>query len=435
MADIVAIVGRPNVGKSTFFNRLIGGRKAIVDEQSGVTRDRHYGKTTWNGREFTVIDTGGYISGSDDVFEAEIRKQVKIAINEASTIVFMVDVLSGITDLDNEVAKLLRKANKPTVVVANKVDNNARILDSYEFHAFGLGDVLCVSSINGSGSGEVLDAIVNSFPEEVEPEIVEDIPKIAIVGRPNAGKSSLVNSLLGEERNIVTNIAGTTRDTINTRYNSFGFEFDLVDTAGLRKKSANMDDLEFYSVMRAIKAIEESDVCLLMIDANEGVGAQDLNIFNLIEKNRKGIVILINKWDTIEKETNTMEHFKEEIKERIAPFTDVPILFISATEKQRIYKAVETAIEVYKNRTKKIKTSVLNEIMLPIIEETPPPATKGKFIKIKFITQLPTYAPTFAFFANLPQYIPTSYKRFIENRLRENFDFTGVPIQVFFRKK
>lgn len=435
MADIVAIVGRPNVGKSTFFNRLIGGRKAIVDEQSGVTRDRHYGKTTWNGREFTVIDTGGYISGSDDIFESEIRKQVKIAINEASTIVFMVDVLSGITDLDNEVAKLLRKANKPTVVVANKVDNNARILDSYEFHAFGLGDVLCVSSINGSGSGEVLDAIVNSFPEEVEPEIVEDIPKIAIVGRPNAGKSSLVNSLLGEERNIVTDIAGTTRDTINTRYNSFGFEFDLVDTAGLRKKSANMDDLEFYSVMRAIKAIEESDVCLLMIDANEGVGAQDLNIFNLIEKNRKGIVILINKWDTIEKETNTMEHFKEEIKERIAPFTDVPILFISATEKQRIYKAVETAIEVYKNRTKKIKTSVLNEVMLPIIEETPPPATKGKFIKIKFITQLPTYAPTFAFFANLPQYIPTSYKRFIENRLRENFDFTGVPIQVFFRKK
>ncbi|MBL4624554.1 MAG: ribosome biogenesis GTPase Der [Flavobacteriales bacterium] len=435
MGNIVAIVGRPNVGKSTFFNRLVGGRKAIVDESSGVTRDRHYGKSEWNGQEFTVIDTGGYISGSDDVFEAEIRKQVVIAIEESTSIVFMVDTTSGITDLDLSVANLLRKSKKKVFLAANKVDNSERIAEASEFYSFGLGEVFCVSSINGSGTGELLDAIVESLPEVKEEEYL-DLPRFAIVGRPNVGKSSLINALIGVERNIVTPVAGTTRDSIHTRYNAYGFDFYMVDTAGLRKKSKVHEDIEFYSVMRTIRAIENCDVCLLLVDAEDGMTTQDINVLHLAERNNKGVIILVNKWDLVEdKQTNTIKQFEEQIKEKIAPFTDIPIIFTSVLTKQRVFKSLEKAVEVYQNRIQKIKTSELNDYFLPIITNQPPPATKGKYIKIKFITQLPTHAPSFAFFCNLPQYVKDPYKRFLENKLREKFNFNGVPIRIFIRKK
>jgi GTP-binding protein len=437
MANIVAIVGRPNVGKSTLFNRLIGRRDAIVDSQSGVTRDRHYGKAEWSGREFTVIDTGGYIKNSDDIFEKEIRKQVEIAIEEATHVIFMVDVNEGLTEYDKEVAKLLRKkCRKPLFVVANKVDNNERIIQIPDFYQLGLGEVYGISAINGSGTGELLDALVASFNDDKEEENKQELPRIAIVGRPNVGKSSLLNALLGKERNIVTPIAGTTRDAIDTRFTAFGHDLILIDTAGIRKKSKVEENLEFYSVMRSIKAIEHCDVVLLLIDATKGIESQDLNIFHLAERNKKGIVILVNKWDLIEnKDSKTLKLYEEEIKKRIAPFDDVPILFTSTITKQRILKAIDKAVEVYKNRTKKIPTSELNEVMLPVFEYYPPPAIKGKYIKIKYCTQLPTHSPSFAFFCNLPQYIKEHYKRYIENQLREKFNFTGVPIQIFFRKK
>src|SRR5690606_39083916 len=437
MSNIVAIVGRPNVGKSTLFNRLTTSRSAIVDEASGVTRDRHYGKVEWNGKEFTLIDTGGYIKGSDDVFEEEIRKQVLIAIEECDLIIFVVDVEVGITDLDQEVANLLRRSNKKVILVSNKVDNNERILDANVFYGLAVGDQLfSVSAISGSGTGDLLDEVINHLSDEPEEEEEEsNIPKIAIVGRPNVGKSSLLNTLVGKEKNIVTNIAGTTRDALTTRFNSFGYEFDLIDTAGIRKKGKVNEDIEFYSVMRSIRAIENADVCLLLIEATEGVMAQDMNIYNLIIKNKKGVVVLVNKWDLIEKETNTSKAFEAEIKNKLAPFTDVPILFISAINKQRVIKALEAAKKVYENRVRKISTAKLNEVMLEIINQNPPPSIKGKWVKIKFATQLPTYSPSFAFFCNLPQYVKESYKRFLENKLRENFDFKGVPIQVFMRKK
>ena len=434
MANIVAIVGRPNVGKSTFFNRMVGGREAIVDEISGVTRDRHYGKTEWGGLEFTLVDTGGYIKGSDDVFEGEIRKQVVIAIEEATVVLFLVDVQNGITDLDLEVADILRKTKKKVILASNKVDNNQLIAQASEFYSLGLGEVFCISSVSGSGTGDLLDEIIKHLDRTIVPA-EEDLPRIAIVGKPNVGKSSLTNALLGYERNIVTDIAGTTREAIDTRYNAFGFEFVLIDTAGVRKKSKVHEDLEFYSVMRSIKAIESSHVCLLMIDATEEISSQDLNIFSLAVRNHKGIVILVNKWDLIEKDTHTTKQYEQLIKERIAPFTDVPIIFTSIPEKQRIHKALETAIDVYKNRQKRIKTAVLNEVMLKIIDENPPPSNKGKFIKIKFVTQLPTPFPSFAFFCNSPQYVAESYKRYLENKMREVFDFSGVPINLFFRQK
>ncbi len=434
MSNIVAIVGRPNVGKSTLFNRLAESRQAIVDAVSGVTRDRHYAKTDWNGKEFSVIDTGGYILGSDDIFEEEIRKQVELAIDEARVIIFMLDVVEGLTDTDKEVAALLRKCGKKIFLVANKVDNNARIPESAEFYKVGLGEFYCISAVSGSGTGELLDEVVKEFDHTDEDETI-DLPKFAIVGRPNVGKSSLINALIEEKRHIVTPIAGTTRDSIYTRYSRFGLDFMLVDTAGLRKKAKVHEDLEFYSVMRSIRAIENADVCLMMIDATAGVESQDLNIIKLIEKNRKGLVILVNKWDLIEKQTNTAKQFEEIIKKQMQPFTDLPILFISAINKQRIFKALEEANQVYQNRIQKITTSRLNDVMLPIILNNPPPAVKGKYIKIKFITQLPTHAPSFAFFCNLPQYIRDPYKRFIENKLREKFNFTGVPIQIFFRQK
>ena len=435
MANIIAIVGRPNVGKSTLFNRLTESRRAIVQETSGVTRDRHYGKGEWNGVEFSLIDTGGYISGSDDIFEGEIRKQVEIAIEEASVIVFVMDVETGVTDLDTAVADILRKSKKPVFMMVNKVDNNERRNDIFEFYNLGLGEVYSVSAINGSGTGELLDQVVKAFPDEGGVEDTSGLPRIAIVGKPNVGKSSLINALIGTDRNIVTDISGTTRDSIDTRYTSFGFDIVLVDTAGIRKKSKVHEDIEFYSVMRSIKTIENCDVCLFMIDAEDGVEKQDLAIYSVIEKNSKGIVFLVNKWDLVEKETNTMKAFEENIKAKIAPFTDVPIVFTSAINKQRIHKALEIALDVYENRTQRISTSKLNELMLEIIKRTPPPAYKGKYIKIKFVTQLPTHAPTFAFFCNLPQYIKDPYKRFIENQLRQHFDFKGVPIRVFFRKK
>lgn len=434
MGNFLAIVGRPNVGKSTFFNRLIGMRQAIVDEFSGVTRDRHYGKSEWGKHEFSVIDTGGYVTGSDDIFEEEIRKQVILAIEEADVIIFMVDVFDGLTDLDNEVANVLRQTDKPIFVVANKSDNHERAFMSAEFYSLGLGEVFPISAVNGAGTGDLLDAVIKKFPEPVEEEIL-DLPRISVVGRPNAGKSSLVNALLGKERNIVTPISGTTRDSIDTRYNAYGFDFFLVDTAGLRKKSKVHEDLEFYSVMRSIRSIEHSDVCILMIDATVGFTVQDVNIFGLIEKNNKGVVILVNKWDLVEKDTFTSKKFEEQIREKIAPFTDVEIIFTSVKEKQRIHKALEVAINTYERRSRKIKTSELNEIFLPIIEHTPPPAIKGKYIKVKYVTQLPTPFPSFAFFANLPQYIKEPYKRFLENQIRDHFDFRGTPIQVFIRKK
>jgi len=422
------------VGKSTLFNRLTESRQAIVEETSGVTRDRHYGHSDWNGVSFSVIDTGGYVVGSDDVFEEEIRKQVALAIDEADVIAFVVDVKEGLTTLDEEVADVLRRTQKKVFVVANKVDNPGRLGDAAEFYGLGLGEVHSISSINGSGTGDLLDEIVKEFDKKVE-EKLPDLPRFAVVGRPNVGKSSLVNALLGDERNIVTPVAGTTRDSIYTRYNSFGFEFLLVDTAGVRKKGKVRENIEFYSVMRSIKAIENSDVCLLMIDATEGFESQDVNIFQLIQRNRKGVVIIVNKWDLVEKQTNTHKDFEEMIRNKIAPFNDVPIIFTSVPKKQRIHKALDAATKVYKNKARTVSTSKLNELMLPIIQKTPPPATKGKHIKIKYITQLKTPFPAFVFFCNLPQYIKDPYKRFIENQLRKNFDYTGVPVQIFFRKK
>ena len=434
MSAIVAIVGRPNVGKSTFFNRLIKRREAIVDAVSGVTRDRHYGKTDWNGISFSVIDTGGYLAGGDDSFEKEINKQVALAIDEADAIIFMVNVEEGLTGMDEAVAEMLRKCHKPILVAVNKVDSNNRRNDMHEFYALGFEHLYALSSVNGSGTGELLDDLVALLPVK-EPQEENTLPRFAVVGRPNAGKSSFINALIGEDRDIVTNIAGTTRDAIDRKYNRFGFEFNLVDTAGIRRKSKVKEDLEFYSVMRSIRAIEHSDVCILMLDATRGFESQDANIFWLAQRNRKGIVILVNKWDLVEKENNTAKEYEAVIRKEIEPFTDVPILFVSALNKQRIYKAIETAVAVYNNRTKRIPTRKLNEVMLPIIENYPPPAIKGKYIKIKFCTQLPTPMPQFAFFANLPQYVKDPYRRFIENKLRENFDFNGVPIDVYFRQK
>lgn len=434
MSTIVAIVGRPNVGKSTFFNRLIQRREAIVDAVSGVTRDRHYGKTDWNGREFTVIDTGGYVIGSDDVFEAEIDKQVELAIDEADAIIFMVDVENGVTGMDEEVANLLRKVKKPVFLTVNKVDNNKRAEDAVEFYNLGLGDYYTIAATNGSGTGDLLDAVVEALPEKEEEE-ENELPRFAVVGRPNAGKSSFINALIGEDRYIVTDIAGTTRDSIDTKYNRFGFEFNLVDTAGIRRKAKVKEDLEFYSVMRSVRAIEHADVCLLVVDATRGFDGQVQNIFWLAERNRKGIVILVNKWDLIEKDTKTMKAFEKQIRKEIEPFTDVPIVFISVLNKQRIFKAIETAVQVYENKTRRLKTSELNDFFLPLIEAFPPPAYKGKYIKIKYCMQLPTPQPQFALFCNLPQYLKEPYRRFLENKLREAYDFSGVPISIYFRKK
>jgi GTP-binding protein len=434
MSNIVAILGRPNVGKSTLFNRLIESRDAIVHETSGVTRDRHYGKSIWNGVEFSVIDTGGYVEGSDDIFEEEIRKQVLLAIEEADVLLFLVDVKDGITDMDKTIAGLLRKNSKKTLVVVNKVDNTMRHYEADVFYALGLGDLYKISSVNGSGTGDLLDAVVNSFTGLAEVELPE-LPRFAVVGRPNVGKSTLINSLLGEERHIVTPIAGTTRDSVFTRYNKFDHDFFLVDTAGIRKKGKVTENIEFYSVMRSIRTIEYSDVCLLMLDAMQGMEAQDLAILNIIHKNNKGLVILVNKWDLAEKSTNTARDYEKTIIERIAPFKDVPVIFISALNKVRIHKVIEKAMYVYNNRIRKIPTSALNEVMLKAIEEHQPPALKGKYIKIKYVTQLPTHAPSFAFFCNFPKYVKEPYKRYLENQIRQNFDFTGVPIQIFMREK
>ncbi|GAK75251.1 GTP-binding protein EngA [Nonlabens ulvanivorans] len=432
--SIVAIVGRPNVGKSTLFNRLIQRREAITDAVSGVTRDRHYGKSDWNGKEFSIIDTGGYVLGSDDVFEAEIDHQVELAIDEADVILFMVDAEDGITGMDEDVANLLRKVKKPVVLAVNKVDNPEREANAVEFYNLGLGDFFTLSSTSGSGTGDLLDKIVELLPDTPVRED-SDLPRFAVVGRPNAGKSSFINALIGEDRYIVTDIAGTTRDSIDTKYNRFGFEFNLVDTAGIRRKKKVKEDLEFYSVMRSVRAIEHADVCILILDATRGFDGQVQNIFWLAERNRKGIVVLVNKWDLVDKETNTAKEFEAQIRREMEPFTDVPIVFISVLNKQRIFKAIETAVDVFKNRTKRIKTSELNEVMLPIIEHYPPPSLKGKFVKIKFVTQLPTPQPQFAFFCNLPQYVRDPYKRYLENQLRKNFDFNGVPVSVYMRKK
>ena len=434
MGNIIAIVGRPNVGKSTLFNRLIGSREAIVDAVSGVTRDRHYGRSDWNGKEFSVIDTGGIVVGSDDVFEAEIIRQAELAIDEADIIMLTVDAREGLNPLDHDVAVLLRRSPKKIFLVANKVDNPGSQDWASEFYALGLGEVYPVSAINGSGTGELLDAIVKELDESPE-ESHENLPKISVVGRPNVGKSSLINALLGNERHIVTPIAGTTRDSLFTRYNSFGFDFLLVDTAGIRRRTKVKEDLEFYSVLRSIRAIEGSDVCVLMIDAQNGIEAQDLNIFQIITKNHKGVVLVINKWDLVEKETNTLRDYEKQILARLAPFTDIPVIFTSVKTKQRIFKTLETVRQVYENRNQRISTSHLNEALLPIIEKTPPPAYKGKYVKIKYITQLPTPFPAFAFFCNLPQYIREPYKRFLENRFREMFNFKGVPIEIYFRQK
>ncbi len=432
--SIVAIVGRPNVGKSTLFNRLIQRREAIVDAVSGVTRDRHYGKSDWNGKEFSLIDTGGYVKGSDDVFETEIDKQVELAIDEADAIIFMTEVESGVTGMDEEVTKLLRKSSKPVFLVVNKVDNAQRAEDAVEFYSLGFEKYYTISSVNGSGTGDLLDDLVKVLPETDE-TAKDDLPRFAVVGRPNAGKSSFINALIGEERYIVTNIAGTTRDSIDTLYKRFGFEFNLVDTAGIRKKSKVKEDLEFYSVMRSVRAIEHCDVVILLFDATRGFDGQVQSIFWLAHRNNKGVVILVNKWDLVEKDYKSVKEFEIQIRKQCEPFTDIPIVFISALTKQRIYKAIETAVEVYKNRSKRIKTSLLNNTMLPIIQAYPPPAYKGKYVKIKFITQLPTSYPSFAFFANLPQYVREPYKRYLENKLRENFNFYGVPITIYLRKK
>jgi GTPase len=434
MPNVVAIVGRPNVGKSTLFNRMTESRQAIVDETAGVTRDRHYGKAEWNGIEFSLIDTGGYIHGSEDVFEGEIRKQVKIAIEESALLLFVVDVTEGVTEFDKETANLIRKSGKPVIIAANKTDTHDKAAYAADFYQLGLGEIYPVSAISGSGTGDLLDAVVKSLPIIEEVPIEEQIPRIAIVGRPNVGKSSLTNALLGEERNIVTAIPGTTRDTIHTRYNKFGHDFWLIDTAGMRKKAKVHEDLEFYSVMRTINAIESSDVCILMIDATQGIEAQDLSILNLVEKNRKGLAIIVNKWDLVEKTTSTAKEYEEKIRERIAPFRDVPILFISVHDKQRIMKAVEVAMQVYTNKTQHIPTRKLNDFLLPLIESKPPQTVKGKHVKIKYVAQLKTEA-LFMFYCNLPQYVTEAYKRFLENQIREEYNFCGVPIVISIRKK
>ena len=433
--SLVAIVGRPNVGKSTLFNRLVGQRQAIVDAEAGTTRDRHYGKTDWNGREFSIIDTGGYSVNSEDIFEDEIRRQVLLAIEEADVILFLVEVNTGITDLDMMMAEILRRAKKRTILVCNKVDNYELIYSSHEFYALGLGDPMCISSMSGSGTGDLMDEILRLLPEDCSAEEEENLPRITIVGRPNVGKSSMTNALLGEERNIVTNIAGTTRDSIHTRYNKYGMDFYLVDTAGMRKKGKTMEDLEFYSVMRSIRAIEASDVCVLMLDAQQGLESQDLNIHNLIVRNRKGCVIVVNKWDLIEKSNNTMKEWREFLESKLAPFNDIPIIFTSALHKQRILEVLQMAIRVYNSRNRRIPTSEFNDFILPIIEETPPPTTKGKYIRIKYAMQLPTPTPQFVFFCNLPQYIRENYRRFLENHIRSQWDFSGVPMQIYFRQK
>ena len=433
--SLVAIVGRPNVGKSTLFNRLVGQRQAIVDSTAGTTRDRHYGKTDWNGREFSVIDTGGYTVNSEDIFEDEIRRQVLLAIDEADVILFLVEVSTGVTDLDQMMADILRRTDKRVILVCNKVDNNDLVYSSHEFYSLGLGEPYCISSMSGSGTGDLMDEILAALPEDSRPLYEEELPRITIVGRPNVGKSSLTNALLGHERNIVTDIAGTTRDSIHTRYNKYGMDFYLVDTAGMRKKGKVTEDLEFYSVMRSIRAIENSDVCILMLDAQQGIESQDLNIHNLIVRNRKGCVIVVNKWDLVEKDSNTMKEWREFLMSKLAPFNDIPIIFTSVINKQRIMDVLQTAVRVYESRRRRIPTSELNEFILPIIENTPPPATKGKYIKIKYVTQLPTPTPQFAFFVNLPQYIREHYRRFLENKMREQWDFSGVPIQIYFRAK
>ena len=436
MGNIVAIVGRPNVGKSTLFNRLTESRDAIVKEVSGVTRDRIYGKGEWNGYQFSVIDTGGYATVKEDIFEGEIRKQVELAVEEATLILFMVDVMTGIGEMDQVVAELLRKSKKPVMIVANKVDNVERVGLSSEFYSFGLGDVYDLSAINGSGTGEILDAAVKYLDKTDESVREEDsLPRFAIVGRPNVGKSSLVNAFTGQERNIVTDISGTTRDSIHTRYKAFGFDFLMIDTAGIRKKAKVTEDIEYYSVLRSVRTIENADVCLFLMDASEGLQKQDLSIYYMIEKNSKGVVVLVNKWDLVEKDHTTMLEYEANLREKLAPFNDVPIIFTSTITKQRIHKALESAMRVHENRTRKITTSKLNDVMLDIINATPPPAIKGKYIKIKYVQQLPTHSPAFAIFCNLPQYVPESYKRFLENRIREQFDFEGVPVKIFFRKK
>ncbi|HIX74681.1 MAG TPA: ribosome biogenesis GTPase Der [Candidatus Parabacteroides intestinipullorum] len=437
MGNMVAIVGRPNVGKSTLFNKLTGTRQAIVNEEAGTTRDRQYGKVEWTGHEFSLIDTGGWVVNSEDVFEEEINKQVKIAIEEADLILFVVDVANGATDLDMDVADILRRCDKPVLVVANKADNYGLHSYAAEFYSFGLGDPICISAINGSYTGDLLDRIIELLPKSENVVVEEELPRIAIVGRPNAGKSSLVNAFIGEERHIVTDIAGTTRDSIYTKYNKFGQNFYLVDTAGIRKKGKVNEDLEYYSVIRSIRAIENSDVCILMIDATRGIESQDMNIFSIIQKNKKGLVVCVNKWDLVEdKNQKVIDTFTNAIRERLAPFTDFPILFISALTKQRILKVLETAKMVYENRSRRVSTAKLNELMLPIIEETPPPAWKGKYIKIKYITQLPVgNVPSFVFFCNLPQWIKEPYKRFLENKIRANWSFTGTPINIFIREK
>jgi GTP-binding protein len=436
MGKIVAIVGRPNVGKSTLFNRLTETRDAIIHQEAGVTRDRHYGKSHWNGKEFSVIDTGGYIIGSEDEFEEEIRKQVALAIEEADSILFLVDVKEGLTPMDEDVAEMLRRTDKKVILVANKVDNTQRANDHIEFYSLGLGEIYSISSINGSGTGELLDELVKNFDIEQDEEFEQDIPKIAVVGRPNVGKSSMINALIGQDRNIVTNISGTTRDSLHTRYNLFGFDFLIVDTAGIRKKGKVSEDVEFYSVMRSIRSIENSDVCILMLDASQGLESQDLNLFSLIQRNNKGVVIVVNKWDLIEKETNTSKEFEQKIRKKIAPFEDVPIIFTSVINKQRIFKVLEEAKRVYEARSQKISTSKLNEDILPIVkEENPPPSYKGKHIKIKYVMQLKTAYPQFVFYCNLPQYIRDPYKRYVENRMREIYDFRGVPITLYFREK
>ncbi|MBR4822634.1 MAG: ribosome biogenesis GTPase Der [Bacteroidales bacterium] len=436
MNGLVAIVGRPNVGKSTLFNRLVGMRQAIVDDTAGVTRDRHYGKSDWNGREFSVVDTGGYTSNSDDVFEAAIRTQVQIAIDEADVVLFMVEAATGITDYDAEIADVLRRSRKPVILCVNKVDSGEKMYDAFDFYGLGLGEVYSISAANGSGTGDLLDAVVKALPEETEAEDpYAGLPRIAIVGKPNVGKSSITNALLGEERNIVTPIAGTTRDSIETHYNKFGHEFMLVDTAGIRRKGKVNEDLEFYSVMRSIRAIEHSDVCVLMIDATTGMEAQDMNIFNLIIRNRKACVLVVNKWDLFVKDSQTLKEYTASLKSRLAPFDDVPIIFTSVVKMQRIQDVLDAVSEVYANYTRKIPTARLNEALLPVVEETPPPAWKGKYVKIKYITQLPTKFPSFAFFCNLPQYIKEPYKRFLENQLRKNFNLTGCPVQIYCRQK
>ena len=436
MSNLVAIVGRPNVGKSTLFNRLVGSRQAIVTEISGTTRDRQYGHTNWTGHEFSIVDTGGWVSGSEDVFESEINKQVQIAIEEADVILFVVDVMAGMTDLDREVAGLLRRAKKPILLVANKADTFEIGYQSAEFYALGLGDPYAISAINGSGTGDLLDAIVNSLPEQHESETEKELPRFAVVGRPNAGTSSLIHAFRGEERTSVTNVAGTTRDSIYTEYNKFGFSFYLVDTAGIRKRGKVQEDLEYYSVIRSIRAIENSDICIAMIDATRGIESQDVNILSLVMRNSKGLVVCVNKWDLVENKTNeAIRVFEEAIRSRLAPFSDFPILFISALTKQRIFKVLEVANAVYQRRSKRIPTHELNEVLLPIIEETPPPSWKGKYIKIKYVTQLPTAVPSFAFYANLPQWVKDPYKRFLENQIRKNWDFSGIPINIFIREK